>query len=334
MREREKIQKMLRSLTAASGIAFLVSTVGARAQSALWPEQFGQYQKVSSRATALTDRPVWEEYGLQQAEEADYSSGTDKFRARAYRMKDPTGAMAAFQWQRPPGAQPSKLANLAVETTDGAMLAYGNYLFEFRGYKPQATELAALFDRLPRLDQSALPTLPGYLPSKDLVANSERYVTGPESLAKFAPGIPPSVAAFHLGAEAQLGRYHTGRADMELAIFSYPTPQLARERTEAFRKLAGAMVKRAGPLVAVVLAPKDPDAAERLLSAVRYEAELTLSQYVPTRRDLWWDLLLNIFLLIGILLIFCAIAGLAVAGWRIRRPAGEPMIMLHLEDRR
>lgn len=304
------------------------------AQSTLWPDQFGNFHKVSSRPATLKDIALWEEYGLQQAEEAEYASGAASFRSTAYRLRDPTGAMAAFQWQRPAGAQPSKLGKLAVETPRGAMLAYGNYLFEFRGYKPLVAELEALFDRLPRLDQSALPTLPGYLPTKDLVTNSERYVLGPESLARFLPGVPPSVAAFHLGAEAQIGRYRSGNSEMSLAIFSYPTPQLARERTEAFRQLAGAVVKRAGPLVAVVLAPRDPDAAERLLAGVRYEAELTLSQYVPTRRDLWWDLLLNIFLLIGILLLFCAIAGLAVAGWRVRRRAGEPMIMLHLEDRR
>jgi len=215
-----------------------------------------------------------------------------------------------------------------------AMLAYGNYLFHFLGYKPQLPELEELFDRLPRLDQSALPTLPGYLPSRDLVVNSERYILGPESLAKFAPEIPPSLAAFHLGAEAQMGRFRAEKGEMSLAIFSYPTPHLARERAEAFRNLAGAMVKRAGPLVAVILAPKDADAAERLLSAVRYEATVSLSQYVPTRRDLWWDLLINIALLTALLLLFCTVAGLAVAGWRIRRRAGEPMIMLHLEDRR
>lgn len=315
-------------------LAWLADGGPARAQSVLWPDQFGSFRKVASRAVPLSDRAVWEEYGFQQAEEAEYSAPAGKFRGRAFRLKDPTGALAAFQWQRPAKSAPSKLGNLAVETAEGAMLAYGNYLFEFRGYKPQLTELEALFDRLPRLDQSALPTLPGYLPAADLVPSSERYVIGPESLAKFAPGIPPSLAAFHLGAEAQMGRFRTPKGELNLAIFSYPTPHLARERADEFRKLAGAMVKRAGPLVAVVLSPGDADAAERLLSSVRYEAEVSLSQYVPTRRDLWWDLLINIALLTGILLLFCAVAGLAVAGWRIRRQGGEPMIMLHLEDRR
>jgi hypothetical protein len=149
-------------------------------------------RKVASRPVALSDQAIWDEYGFQQAEEADYKSAGAAFRARAYRLRDPTGALAAFQWLRPAKAQPSKLGSLAVETADGAMLAYGNYLFDFRGYKPQLPELEALFDRLPRLDQSAVPTLPGYLPTRDLIANSERYILGPESLAKFVPGVPPS----------------------------------------------------------------------------------------------------------------------------------------------
>lgn len=333
LRQRKEIQEMLRRLRFDFAWVWLATAGLALGQSALWPDQFGQFRKVASQPVTLTDRALWEEYGFQQAEQAEYVSDAARFRSRAYRLKDPTGAMAAFQWQRPAKARPSKLGSLAVETADGALLAYGNYLFDFQGYKPQVAELEALFDRLPRLDQSALPTLPSYLPTAQLIANSERYVLGPESLSKFAPEIPPSLAAFHMGAEAQLGRFRSPKGDLRLAIFSYPTPQLARERTEAFRKLAGAMVKRAGPLVAVVLSPPDADAAERLLSSVRYEAELSLSQYVPTRRDLWWDLLINIALLVGILLIFCAVAGLAVAGWRIRRSTGEPMIMLHLEDR-
>ncbi|MGB9605771.1 MAG: DUF6599 family protein, partial [Bryobacteraceae bacterium] len=295
---------MLRRLSGALILLLVGWSLPLPGQSTLWPDQFGRFEKVGSKPVVLTDQAVWDEYGFQQAEEADYLSGGERFRARAYRLKDPTGALAAFQWLRPAKSQPSKLGSLAAETADGAVLAYGNYVFDFRGYKPQVPELEALFERLPRLDQSATPTLPGYLPAGNLIANSERYVVGPESLAKFAPGIPPSMAAFHLGAEAQIGRYRCPKGEMRLAIFSYPTPQLARERAEAFRGLAGAMVKRAGPLVAVVLSPPDPDAAERLLAAVRYEASVSLSQYVPTRRDLWWDLILNIFLLIGLLLLF------------------------------
>ena len=49
-----------------------------------------------------------------------------------------------------------------------------------------------------------------------------------------------------------------------------PTPQIARQQTAEFQKISGAMVKRAGPMVAVILSPSNADAAEKLLSLIRY----------------------------------------------------------------
>jgi hypothetical protein len=158
-------------------------------------------------------------------------------------------------------------------------------------------------------------------------------------LAKFDPGIPPAVAAFHMGAEAQLGVFHSPKGDMALAIFNYPTQQIAMLKIGDFEKIPGAVVKRSGPFVAVVLSPADPDAAERLLSQVRYQAEVTRDEYVPTRKDNIGDLVINAFVLIGVLLVFAAVSGLAVGGfwayWRRHGKAGETdgMITLNLERR-
>ena len=81
------------------------------------------------------------------------------------------------------------------------------------------------------------------------------------------------------GAEAQLGTYKSPKGPMTLAIFNYPTPQIAMQKEVDFRALPGGpMVKRAGPLVAVVLGPSDPDSAERLLAQVRYQASVTRSE--------------------------------------------------------
>jgi len=164
-------------------------------------------------------------------------------------------------------------------------------------------------------------------------------VTGPTALEKFLPGIPPSVAAFHYGTEAQTGVFHSPKGDMTLAIFNYPTPQIAMQRAPEFEKLRGAVVKRSGPFVAVVLSPPDPDFAEHLLGRVRWQAEVTRDEYVPTRRDNIGDLIVNIFVLIGILLAFSLVSGLAVGGVRafLRRARGgveaDPMIVLHLGER-
>jgi len=304
----------------------------------IWPDNFGTFHRTSVQPVEVSDRPLWDEYGFQQAEQAEYELGARKFTASAYRLQDSTGALAAFEWQRPVDAKPSKVAKLAVETPGSLMLAHGNYVLLFRSYKPNVGEIDALYQTLPSLDQSSLPALSGYLPKDQLVTNSERYVTGPVGLQKFNAGIPPSTAAFHMGAEAQLARFHATGGELGLAIFSYPTPQIARERLVDFQRISGAMAKRAGPLVAVILSPGNPDDAERVLAKVRYEPAITWNERMPTARDNIGNLVINAFELIGILLAFFVIAGVSYGGIRafLRRggPGGEAdrMITLHLSD--
>ncbi|MBZ5724298.1 MAG: hypothetical protein LAP87_04815 [Acidobacteriia bacterium] len=306
---------------------------------AIWPENIGPYRRTATTAPALADRPVWNEYGLKEAETASYENGASGFTATAYRLNDTTGALAAFDWQRPAKSTASNAAPLAAETAAGLMLVHGNYLLSFAGYKPGRPDLDAVTESLRNVDTTSLPALAGYLPSRALVPNSERYITGPASLEKFDPGIPPSVAAFHFGAEAQMGVFHSSKGDMTLAVFNYPTPQIAMQRVADFEKLPGAVAKRSGPLVAVVFSPPDPDFAERLLGEVRYQAEVTRDERVPTRRDNIGDLVINAFVLIGILLVFSLASGLALGGFRAvlryARKGQEPeaMITLHLERR-
>ena len=307
---------------------------------AIWPERIGAFTRGAVKPAAVADRAVWDEFGLEVAEQAEYISGAQLFTAVAYRLKDSTGALAAFQWQRPVGAAPSSVTPLAVETQNSVLFAFHNYLFRLEGRKPEAAELIPVYSQLPRLDPSSLPVLPGYLPAGNLVPNSERYVLGPASLERFEPRISPSVAAFHLGTEAQLARFRTQGGETGLAIFSYPTPNLARERAVEFSRIPGAMVKRSGPLLAVVLAPPNPDEAERLLSKVSYQATISWSEYVPSQRDNIGDLLLNIFTLTGILLLFCLAAGLAFGGLKVfarrylkRWVGDDAMIRLRLDDR-
>ena len=300
---------------------------------------FGAYQRTAVSIPKLSDQPLWDEYGLKESESAVYGTGPNQFTATAYRLQDTTASLAAFDWQRPADAKPSNLANLAVTTARGATLVHGNYLLVFEGHKPTAEELVPFVDSLREVDTTPLPTLPGFLPSRNLVPNSERYILGPASLARFDPGITPSVAAFHLGTEAQLGVFHSPKGNLTLALFNYPTHQIAMQKIAEFEKLPGAVVKRSGPLIAVILPPTDADAAETLLAQVRYEAQITLDERIPKRGENAGEMLLNIFILTGILIVFCIIAGLFVGGFRTvllgRRKGADadPMILLHLEQR-
>ena len=90
--------------------------------------------------------------------------------------------------------------------------------------------------------------------------------------------------------------------------------------------------------MAVILSPPNPDAAEKLLSLIRYQADITLDERVNTRRDNIGDLVINAFVLIGILLVFSLVGGLAFGSVRAflrrggRGEEADAMIVLHLRD--
>jgi hypothetical protein len=301
------------------------------------PDSIGPAHRTGASQPALSDRAVWDEYGLKAWESAAYQSAAGSFTVTLWQLGDPTSALAAFDWQRPETAQPSKLSPLAATTRDGLLLAQGQYLLAFAGHQPSVDELAALGKSLKNLDTSALPVLPGYLPAENLVPNSERYIIGPASLARFLPAISPSIAGFHYDAEAQLGVFHSPKGDMPLAIFDYPSPQIAMRKVSDFEQLPGAVVKRSGPLVAVLVDPADRDMAERLLARVHWQAEITRNEHVATAQDNPGLMLLSIFKLIGILLLFATLSGLLLGAFRVLRRLArhgeepETMITLHLD---
>ncbi len=225
-------------------VLFLPALVGA----AILPDDIGAYHRIGTAPAAVTDRAVWNEYGLQASESATYAKDTERLTVSAWQLQDTTGALGAFDWQRPADATASHAAPLAAETGKSLLVVNGNYLLRFDGYKPSKEELDALAGSLKNVDTTSLPVLAGYLPAGALVPNSERYVTGPAALAQFYPGIPPSVAAFHFGAEAQIGVFHSPKGDLTMAIFNYPTPQIAIAKLPDFENLPGAMAKRSGPI--------------------------------------------------------------------------------------
>jgi hypothetical protein len=297
---------------------------------AILPEQIGDFARGETKALPAQDPALYQEFGFISGEQAQYTAPDKapgkRFTATAWRVRDSTGALALFEARRPDHATPAKFAALAAKTPNGAIFAYGNYVFEVSGDVPEQKDLEMLFLQLPQLDNAPLPALAHNLPQEGLIPNSERYILGPASLARFEPRIGPSLAAFHLGTEAQIGRYRTPKGDLSLAIFSYPTPNIAREREQEFTKLPGAIAKRSGPLVGVILQPPDTDAAERVLAGVRYEANLTLNEKVPVNQGLLgYKLFLNIFVLTGVLVALSIVVGIGFGGFRIlRRRLGKP----------
>jgi hypothetical protein len=308
------------------------------------PQFVGTLEKKSSQPLPVEDRAVWDEYGLQESEQATYEAAGQKLTVRGYLLQDATGALAAFQWQRPKGSKPpsdelAELSTLSAETPTGLIIALGNHLLILDGSKPTPEDLGNVFRSMPRQEAGPLPTLPGHLPSAALIPGSERYIIGPSSLTKFEPEISPSQAAFHLGTEIQTATYNTSSGPMKLAIFSLPSPELARLRIADLNKIDGLITKRSGPLVAVIFKPKDANDAEKLLAQVRFQAAVTTSQPpANTKKENFGDFLLNLAILIGIVVVFCILSGVLFGGFRhiLRRGGrsgdGEAVISLHLGD--
>jgi hypothetical protein len=306
------------------------------AGAAILPDAIGGHSRApATAAAALNNQPIWRELGLKERDTANYANVPAPFTVSVYRLADSTAAMAAFYWQRPALSRPSKAASLAAETPDSLLVAHRDYLVVFRGYKPSQSELEATLGSLPKGGHAGLPTR--YLPERGLVPNSERYITGPAGLHAFLPGIPASVANFEMGAEAQSGVFHNPKGDVTLAVFSYPTPQIAMRQLSEFER-AGLSARRSMSLVAVTLpGAADPDFARGLLGEVSFQAEVTVPEHIPTRWDNLGYLVINIFILIGILLGITLAAGLAVGFFRIyqrrggRDPDAGTVIRLHLE---
>jgi hypothetical protein len=308
---------MLRILTVSLFLA-------ACSNAAIFPEQLGPYHRTAAKPVAAADAALFQEYGFEDAEQASYASPQGKFDATAWRFKDSTGALAFLQFHH----------EISPDSYQ-----HGNYVFQFVGGQPPKEDLEAAYLDLPRFENSPLPVLKDDLPYDGLVPGSERYIIGPVSLERFQPQIPPSVAAFHLGTEAQLGVYASPKGPMTLAIYNYPTPAIAMERYNDFQKIPGVVAKRAGPLLAVIVQPPDPDVAERLLAKVGYNVNLMWNEQVggPTVKDSA-KMILTIMALAGIVLGICLAAGIGFGAFRVvlrklgwKGPESDEMITLNLQ---
>lgn len=276
---------MLRSLILAS--IFLSS-----AFPAIWPEQLGAYHRQSAAPVVVTsdDLALSAENGLMEIETADYGS----FQVKAERYKDPTGAYAA-----------------SLEPVNRLKTRVANYLLSCNGKCP--LDLPTLAETaFPHVSHASIPTLGDYLPTRGRAPGSERYILGPAGLRDNLPTIPASAAAFEFGTEAVAADYWAGRGVVTLAIFSYPTPAMARQQASKFQSINGVSVKRTGSFVAVALA--NSAVSNKLLSEVNYAGQVQVNETPPLqlRPETAGQMLVAIISLAGLVLGVCVGSGLLV----------------------
>ena len=279
------------------------------------------------------DSSLWREYGLASTQ----NSRVGKIAVTTYRMKDLTGALAAWEWLRSPNGRTCDLAEFCTAERDQTVIESDNYVVVFHG-KPTKSQVDLTVNALPSKQNSSLPAILTFLPHDGLVPDSARYILGPESLNAFAPELRSSNPGFEQGAEAQVAQYRIGNsAPVRLALFYYPTPEMARLHAVSFKRLADARVKRSGLLLAVVYGGATETQADTLLSRIEYQAKITWNDAPPPSPiKPMYRLLVNIMYLSIMLSGICLLGGLIYACMRFyRRRYGtldieESMTTLHL----
>lgn len=290
---------------------------------------------LASSAVSADDDALWREYGLVHTSRTK----AGKLDVTAYQMKDLTGALAVWEWLRSPAGQACDLTAFCTRDGNRTVVWDDNYVLVFDGGAATKAHVDSVLGTAQNKHGSSLPAILTFMPRQGLAPDSARYVLGPESLKAFAPELASAKPGFNQGAEAQVAEYKIGNDPnpVRLAIFNYPTPEMARLHAADFKRLSNLRVKRSDVLVAIVLPPATDRQADTLLSRVQYEAKVTWNDSPPPSpiKPLY-QLLLNIMYLSIILTAICTLAGLIYAGMRIyRRRYGdleqqEAMTTLHL----
>lgn len=319
-----------------TGLATLVLFAGALRADDLLPKEWARAHRATGAPAALTDAALWVEFGLAASDSVDYAGPGIKTKVTAYRLKDTTGALAAWEYLRPPDGKTCNLAPFCSEDAGQQVVFDANYVLVFAGQRPSKKQVDELFQQLPGKRESSLPAILTFVPRQDLVPDSARYILGPASLKQFVPELVSAEPGFEQGTEGHLTSYKVNGAPVRLVLFYCPTPEMARLRSMQFKLIPNTVVKRSSVLIAVVLDASEKQ-ADDLLARVQYEAKITWNDPPPANQvKILYSLFMNIIIVSCILVALCTLAGLFYASMRIyRRRFGnleseEAMTTLHL----
>jgi hypothetical protein len=339
----------------------------------LLPQQFGGWQMQGAASTSTNpgaadpaNAGVLKEYGFTDFASARYTRDDGRtVKIRAARFADASGAFGAYTFYLQPDMTSEDIGNQGASLGERVLFYRGSVLVDalFSQESPMSgAELRELAGDLPAPLGSAanLPTFIEFMPRRQYVANTQKYVMGPAALAALAAPVPAGLVDFKDSAEVSLGQYTTPSGEATLMLISYPTPQLAAEHLrnidaahhiaqpqagiEAIENSGTFFDKRTGPLVAIASGPIAASDAESLLGMVNYEASVTWNTPAGSHdvHDLY-VLILNVVILCAILGVFAIVAGVAFGGFRILmkrwfpdkvfdRPEQMDFISLHLTE--
>jgi hypothetical protein len=314
---------------------------------ALLPHQFEGWQMQGAAHTSTdpaaadpANAEVLKEYRFSDVASSTYTRDDGRtLKIRAARFADASGAFGAYTFYLQPTMRREEIGDQGASQGQHMLFYRGHVLVDAQFSEESAmsgAQLRGLAGVLPRPEGNSgtLPTFIEFMPHRDYVANTQKYVMGPTALAAQSAPIAAELVDFDTSSEVSLAHYNTPSGEATLMLISYPTPQLAAEhlrRIDAAHHLAQPQTgvasvesagsffdKRTGPIIAVVTGPVSDSDAKTLLGNVNWEASVTWHQPTDNAqvRDLY-QLILNIVVLCGILGALAIVAGVAFGGIRI-----------------
>jgi hypothetical protein len=326
---------------------FAAAAPGAQAP-AILPQAFAGWQmqgtpQTSGNAASAdpTNAPVLNEYRFSDFESATYTRDDGRtLKIRAARFADASGAFGAYTFYLQSEMNKEQVGDQGASMGDRVLFYRGHLLIDAQFSKEtpmSGAELRELAGALPRPGGSAgnLPSFIQFLPRRQYISNTQKYVMGPAAMASLETPVTVDQVDFGASSELTLGHYQTPSGEATLVLISYPTPQLAAEHLRRIEAAHGVtdsshsgvstingsgtfFDKRTGPILAIASGGVSDSDAKTLLGMVNYEASVTWN--TPTEnaqvRDLYL-LILNIVILCAILGGLAIIAGVAFGGVRI-----------------
>ena len=341
---------------------------------AILPKAFAGWEMKGSAQTStnpaaadVTNAAVLNEYRFTDLAKATYTRDDGRtLNIRAARFADASGAFGAYTFYLQANMNREQVGDQGASAGDRVLFYRENILVDaqFSQQTPMSgAELRELAGALPRVggNEANLPSFIQFLPRRNYVTNTQKYVMGPVALSSLDLPVTADQVDFASSAELTLAHYQTPTGETTLVLISYPTPQLAAEHLRQIDKAHGVTEsnqsgvatingagtffdKRTGPIIAISNGGISDSDAKSLLGMVNYEASVTWNTPTDNHevRDLY-KLILNIVVLCAILGGLAIIAGVAFGGFRILmkrlypdkifdRPEQMEFISLHLTE--
>jgi hypothetical protein len=273
------------------------------------------------------------EYGWKSTDAAVYGDSSKGFGVVLYVMSDPSGAYGLYSFFRTPDMARSNLTDHSSISSDRALVLVGDLVLDIHGVdlpklEPQLKALVAAVE--PKAHGGALPVLGEYLPQKNMIEKTDRYVLGARTLDQLFPGGIGNSVGFQSHAEAELAHYRLGGHDATLLLVDFPTDQLAQRQLAELQKnfnVNGAnqsdgspvlFAKRSATLLAIVSGASSQTEANTLLDQIQLETDRSWNE--PTfqfKEPSIGMMIVGSIIGAGTICMFALIAGISFGGLRL-----------------